>query len=205
MDKKEAKAFIKLGTSVRYLKDIKYKIADPGYGDEPLGGKYVIPNIQTVLRLTPELGFVGTVETGSYGKLQQMLNELNEASKTVTSINTDQANRLSEIAEKIRESLFGEGKNISVYFLDENDLSRIEIDGWPDRITLELLHKTPFSIWKWFVSILIAAFILGITVSETGFYSKVKNWFLSLSQTQHESTSDKYTEAGEKSEGKKDQ
>lgn len=47
-----------------------------------------------------------------------MLNKLNEASKIETSINVDQANRLSGIAEKIRESLFVDGKNISVYFLE---------------------------------------------------------------------------------------
>lgn len=42
---------------MRYLKDIKYKIADPSYGDEPLDDVYVTQNIKIVLELTPGLGF----------------------------------------------------------------------------------------------------------------------------------------------------
>lgn len=184
MNKHEAKAFIKLGTSIRYLKDVKHKIADPAVGEEPLGDKNVIPNVKKVLSLTKELGFEGTAETGSFTKLQQLLDELNKASKTVTCITPDQADRLSDIAENIRESLFSEGKKNSIYSLSEVELSRVEANGWPEKITLEVVKKTPFNIWKWFLGTLLAAFVLGITASETGVYSEVKNWLSSAEQSQ---------------------
>lgn len=186
MDKHESKAFIKLGTSVRYLKDVKHKVADQTIDDEPLGDKNVIPNVKKVLKLTKELGFVGTAETGSFSRLEKLLAELNEASKSVTCITPDQAERLSDIAENIRESLFSEGKKKAIYYLSEEELSRIEANGWPEKITLEVIKKTPFNIWKWFIGTLLAAIALGITISETGVYSKISAWIPSSEEQPQE-------------------
>ena len=46
---------------------------------------------------------------------------------------------------------------------------------WPDKITLNWLHKhAPISLWIKLVSILIAVFLFGITIGQSAFFKEIK-------------------------------
>lgn len=175
MENFQVKKFIKLGTAVRYLNDVKYKMSDKWTADEPLGDGHVLDNMKIVLNLVDELQLEGTRESGAYDKLKKFLGELNLEHRKTTTITLEQAERLHELSRILRGSLLCEGNNIITYYLDDSEVSSLASPGWPEKITPELLAKTPIALWAWFVGLLAASFILGITVSETGLYGKVKD------------------------------
>ena len=46
---------------------------------------------------------------------------------------------------------------------------------WPSKITLAwLFQNAPLSLWIWFVSLLIAAFLLGTQVGQSALYKQVR-------------------------------
>jgi len=174
MDTFQAKKFIKLGTAVRYLNDVKYKMSEKYTEDEPLGGDHVLDNIKHVLNLIAELQLRGTLESGAYGKLRKLQNELTQVSREATSITLEQAERLYELARVLRGSLLSEGNNVIAYYLTDTEAKSLTSPDWPEKITPELLAKTPVKLWGWFIGLLAASFILGITASETGLYGKIE-------------------------------
>ena len=177
MQEIKAKKLIKLGAAVRYLIDVKYKISNKYTKDEPLGDGHVIDNINHVLDLISELKLTGTLEAGAYGKLQRIQNELNTQIRTVTTINLEQAEHLSEICRILRGSLLSEGNNVLTYYLDSREVESVRSLGWPEKITLELLKKTPWNIWTWVGGAIFFLFGTGVTVGELGFPSKIVSFF----------------------------
>ncbi|MFD2191150.1 hypothetical protein [Pistricoccus aurantiacus] len=173
MNALQAKKFIKLGTAIRYLNDVKYKMGASS-APEPLGDNHVVDNIRLVIEITKELKLEGTLKAGAFGKLQRFYKNLQNVSRTETTLTMEQAQELHELARRIRESLLAEGNNRIVYDLDQTEVEAATSPGWPAKLTVGLVLKTPWSIVKWLIGLIIAVFILGVTVSETGWYTRVK-------------------------------
>ena len=108
------KAFIKLGTALRYLID-----ASEG---QPLGGKHILSNIETVLALIPALEFTATVDAPGYQHLETLLAALKERSTRETSLRAVDARKLEQACRKIRESLITEGGAKVAYYLSPGEL-----------------------------------------------------------------------------------
>ena len=173
MNELQAKKFIKLGTAIRYLNDVKYKMGASSE-PEPLGDNHVVDNIRHVIELTKELKLEGTFEEGAFGKLQRMFDTLRKASRSQTTLTMEQAQELHNLARRIRESLLAEGNKRILYDLNQAEVAAVTSSRWPGELTVELVLKTPWSIVKWLIGLLIAAFILGVTASENGWYTWAK-------------------------------
>ncbi len=168
MQEIKAKKLIKLGTAVRYLVDVKYKMSDKYTDDEPLGDDHVIDNINNVLDLVSELGLNGTVESGAFGKLQTLRDELKKESRDNSVIRLDQAERLSEISRIIRGSLISEGNEKLIYYLEPEELESATSPGWPKDVTAQLALNAPKNIRKLVLWLLGSAFAVGVAIGETG-------------------------------------
>jgi hypothetical protein len=96
-----AKQFLKLGTSLRYLIDARE--------GQPLAGKFILQNLRTVLELVTELGFVGARHSKGFEQLQLLQVELHGVCVEAPKLTEAQAQRLELAARKLREALFTEG------------------------------------------------------------------------------------------------
>lgn len=195
MNNYKAKKFIKLGTAIRYLNDVKYKMGASGT-PEPLWNDHVIDNIRIVLDLTKELKLSGTLDAGAFGKLSKMHSMLKEASKSSPDLTMPQAEELHELARRIRESLLAEGNNRVVYYLDETEVATVTSPGWPKELTLGLVGKMPLSIVAWLLSLTFAAFGLGVIASEAGWYGLVKEAISPQAQNGAERSGDASSDGG---------
>jgi hypothetical protein len=156
----KAKDFVKLGTAVRYLMDVKYKMGLGANQPEPLGGSHVLENIETVLRLTDDLGFTGTVESGSFGKLKKMYDRLKVEQESRTDLDATAAMELHLIAAKVRESLLSVGEDHAV------------ASGWPQDFTLDLwMHRTPGRIWAALFAVVIFVGGFGVTIGQSQWFA----------------------------------
>ena len=182
MEEIKAKKFIKLGTSIRYLIDVKYKMSDKHTADEPLGDNHVIDNINHVLTLVSELGLTGTVESGAFGKLRKLHDELTGGSRTNTHINLSQAECLSEISRIIRGSLLSEGNNKLAYYLEQKEIDSVKEPGWPKDVTMYLALNAPKNIRKLAYWLVGGAFAAGVAFGETGITVNFFNSFNPQSQ-----------------------
>ncbi|MCH8875728.1 MAG: hypothetical protein IIA89_02760 [Chloroflexi bacterium] len=107
MENVKASAYVKLGTSLRYLIDVKE--------GERIGGKYVLANIESVLTLIEQLGFHNTKAAAGVRQLMELRGELTRVGADQTRIDEEQANRLDTIGRKIRDQLLSEGEGIEVH------------------------------------------------------------------------------------------
>lgn len=169
-----SKKFIKLGTSIRYLIDVK--------SGEQLAGNKVLGNIKSVLDLIEELEFSSV----SVERLVGIQGELNLAATSQTSINTDQARRLEAVCRKVRSGILAEGGLKDVYILSEEERISAEAPGWPSEVTLPLLAKTPFNIWKWLLGLVLASFLAGVGFSQTNLYHSIVSAFESRGGSESE-------------------
>lgn len=174
MEKLDAKSYIKLGTAVRYLKDVLYKISSQHSSPEPLGGDHVIDNLKTVLDLIEQLKMTGTLSSGAYKRLRSLHGALKEANKNQTHISLDDAKVLHELAKEIRLALLAEGDSHSLYRLTDKELESIATGGWPDPLTLDHLRRIPLPLAAWCTGALVMAFTLGVSFSELGVASRVR-------------------------------
>lgn len=102
--------FLKLGTSLRYLIDVR--------AGDTLGGKYILSNLDTVLSLVKELGFEQTASTAAYQRMVELHAELKAASAEVATIGEAQRARLEDAGRKVRASLFTEAAGKRVRLVD---------------------------------------------------------------------------------------
>lgn len=172
----EAKKFIKLGTALRYLVDVKYKMSDKYTNPEPFGDDHIIDNVSIVKDLIQELEMKGTTNAGSFKNFKKIRDELRKASRSHTNISIEQAEKLSDCSRRLRDSLITEGDNKFVYYLNKSELRSLGSPGWPSELTLELVKKTPFSILKWFLGLLFTAFAFGITIGEYKVVTNIIEW-----------------------------
>ncbi|WP_461482377.1 hypothetical protein [Porticoccus sp.] len=170
----KAKKFLKLGTAIRYLNDVKFKMGGGPQSPEPLGDNHVLDNIRHVLELTKELNLEGTLEAGAFGKLQSMYATLQQASRSATTLTMEQAEDLHLLARRIRESLLAEGNNLSVFYLEREEAAAVTSPPWPKELTIDLILKIRWSLAKWFLGLLVATFLLGVLAAETGLYASVE-------------------------------
>ncbi|MBI5462473.1 MAG: hypothetical protein HY941_09845 [Gammaproteobacteria bacterium] len=149
----KAKDFIKLGTALRYLIDVRE--------GEPLGGKHVLQNIETVLVLVRELEFTLTLESAGIAQLVNLGAQLRSASTTTTTINKEQAAQLERICRKVRESLLTEGEGIQVFTQAKEVLDKPL--PLPEHVTLKWLSAhVPVPLWLAFLGLLGGAYSLGV-------------------------------------------
>jgi len=153
----KAKDFIKLGTALRYLIDVRE--------GEPLGGKHVRQNIETVLVLTKELEFGSTLNSAGITQLKNLDIQLHLVSTTVTTISRDQAEQLERVCRKIRESLLTEGDGIEVV-RKGNEIIAGSLSP-PENVTLKwLFMHVPVLLWLAFVGLLVGVYSLGVKTSQ---------------------------------------
>lgn len=157
--------FVKLGTSIRYLIDAKE--------GEQLSGGRVLDNIRSVLELIDELKFSSV----QVKRLEGLQGEFNAAASGQTSITTEQADKLEAVCRKVRSGILAEASSKQVYILSEDELEAAKSPAWPKELTLPLLAKTPFGIWKWLVGLILASFILGVGFSQTNLYYSIAEAF----------------------------
>ena len=174
----KVKKYIKLGTTVRYLIDVKE--------GEPLGGKYVLQNIETVLSLTQELEFNATSQSAGITQLNELLIRLKASSTGNTNITKNQSEQLDRVCRKIRESLLTEGDGIEVVQKD-NEQAAQPLQS-PEKVTLKwLFTHVPVPLWLAFISLLAGVYSIGV---KTSHYEIVRDVFkLKPVQEIHESKS----------------
>ncbi len=79
----------------------------------------------------------------------------------------DTINELELIIDNFRK--YGPPKTEKIISKNTKELE------WPDKITLNWLHKhAPISLWIKLVSILIAGFLFGITIGQSAFFKEIK-------------------------------
>lgn len=164
-----ASSFLKLGTSVRYLIDVQE--------GTPLAGNEVLSNMRSVLSLVREVDMESTLAAGPYERLQGLYGEFSQAAATNPRLDENQASRLHAIARKVRAGLLAEGKSLTVHYLNDEEQALAVSSSWPSTITLELLVRTPINLWAWFVGILSAAFLGGVSFAQTQAYIEIARFF----------------------------
>jgi hypothetical protein len=164
MDSIKTKKFIKLGTTLRYLIDVKE-------GD-PLGDKHILQSIDTVITLVEQLGFKSTLQSAGLSQLKDIGVLLRASSTSETSISKSQADELERIGRKIRESLLIEGDGIEVVKLSEiNDKQSLDS---PEKVTLKwLFTHVPVPLWMAFFGLLGGAYLTGVKTSQHKFVIEI--------------------------------
>jgi hypothetical protein len=154
-----AKLFLKLGTSVRYLID-----AQPG---ALLGGKHVLQNIDKVIELAGRLEFKATLTTGGFQELRELRTLLTTASQSNLKLDAQQAKELERVCRRVRDSLLMEGEGMALVRASDSLIL-------PERVTLPWIFKH-LSLQVWFTmgGALIATFLAGIYLSRV---QAVREW-----------------------------
>ena len=153
----KANQYVKLGTTLRYLIDVKE--------GEPFGGKHILQNIDTVVALIDELGFISTSRSAGITQLKELSAILKTASTGSTAISKEQAEKLEKICRKIRDSLLTEGDGIEVVRKNGSGVKQaLEV---PEKVTSNWLFvHVPVPLWFTFIGLLIAAYSFGVTTSK---------------------------------------
>lgn len=127
----DAKSFLKLGTSIRYLIDIRQ--------GEPIHGKYILSNIDIILKLIKELGFSNTESASSIQQLKTIKESIKRYGENNLNIGCEDANELNKVCRRIRDSLFVEGTGMTLNGHNDFKAPKINVE-W-------LIKNLPYKIW----------------------------------------------------------
>jgi hypothetical protein len=143
----KASAYIKLGTALRYLIDVRE--------GELIGGKHILANCRSVRQLIEDLGFEATRSQEAFGHFDHQYIHLSKLSdEGETKISEEDAGRLGRVSRRVRDALLSEATTIEV-FPDAPSL--------PQKITLSYLWShVDLKVWLTFLAILGAVFTLGV-------------------------------------------
>ena len=156
MGEQKASCYIKLGTGLRYLIDARE-------GD-PLDGKHILANLESVLTLIPMLGFESTANSGKFKQLQDLNQELIRANGVSPSLSAKDRARLEPLCRTIRQSLLTEGDRITLAALKHSAAAASPELTLPNKVTLNwLFQHVPVYMWVIFAGLLGTAYAAGET------------------------------------------
>jgi hypothetical protein len=198
MSNYKASTFIKAGTCIRFLIDVREGSAigkarpDPGQsaadrinsrGEKINDDSNVLSNMQKIDDLISEAGFAN-VRTGDRNHLKNILipkclqikNEDNEYGVLTKEL----AQQISNTAREIRKGMLEAADKVTLY--DQPDNS----DKWPSEFHTNLLFTPPW----WLVLAFTSVIGLSISFTETKIYSDIKEWLSPQEQTKPSTTSE---------------
>lgn len=151
--KVQVKKYLKLGTALRYLIDVRE--------GEPLGGKHILDNFKTITAIITELKLSTTSDSAVYRQLLGIGSELNKASADgQVNISEEQADELNRLCRRVRDILLSEGDKLFVYTQER------ESEQAPEKITIPyLLKNLSAPVWLTFFGLLIGAYSAGVKTS----------------------------------------
>ena len=145
----KASAYIKLGTALRYLIDVRE--------GELLGGKHILANCRAVRQLIDELGFRATQSSEVFSHFEAQyvyLSKIQEDGQVA--ISDEDAGRLERVCRRVRDSLFGEAATVEIY---------PRSPGLPQKLTMSYLwNHVDLKLWVALAGLLGAFFTAGVKI-----------------------------------------
>ncbi len=155
---------IKLGTAIRYLIDVTYKVQS-GI-QEPFGPDHVISNMEEVITIIEELKLESHKNRGPYKDFNNLLGVFRSLPPKRIYISSNEAKQLETVSRRLRDKFLGQGSVSNVYILTLEEQKRIRAGNlWPEFSSLgdwkAFLHNIPGKMWAVFFTLAFGIFVLG--------------------------------------------